>query len=203
VKPREHFEPGAAARAERITAHVEKLDWAAISNRLRRFAFLRMHKRSVEAADEVAQSAIMQVLDPRYMAWDPEREPDLYQHLKNVVRGLVSNRRRRNEDNRVVATDDDALVELAKAPHNDPATALADKQLAKTVADRFGAIFGDDPLVLELLSLTAQGVVTPRDQAEAAGVPYDEVRNARKRMFRVAREVAADLGLNIEEADAP
>jgi DNA-directed RNA polymerase specialized sigma24 family protein len=201
VKPRKTFEPGAAARAERITALVEELDWGALSNRLRRFAFLRMKKRSEEEADEVAQTAIMQVLDPRYMAWDPDREPEIYDHLKNLVRGLVSNRRRRNEENRVVATDDDALVELAKAPHHDPATVLADKQLARTVADRFAAMFPDDAIVLEVVSLTAQGVVTPRDQAEAAGVPYDDVRNARRRMFRAAKEIAGELGLNIEDDD--
>jgi DNA-directed RNA polymerase specialized sigma24 family protein len=195
------LEPGAAARAARITAAVEKLDWANVSRRLERYAFTCTKKRSKELAADVAQTAITQVLDPFYMEWDPDKVPDLFDHLKNVVRGIVSNRRRTRRTTGEIATDDEELDEMATSPEPDPETALADRDAAANVMDRMTRALAGDALALKLVALLADGIESPTEQAEAAGASYDDVRNARKRMFRASAEIARELGLKSEDDD--
>jgi hypothetical protein len=198
---RPKLEPGAAERAARITAHVKKLDWGKLSKRLERYAFVCMGKRSQEAAAEAAQTAIMQVLDPQYMEWDPDKTPDLFKHLAYVVRGVISSRRQLRSTTGEIATDDDDLAEMATSREKGPEAALSEMQIAGVVNARLGEAFADDPLVTKLIALVADDITTPREQAEASGASYDEVRNARRRLFYTANEIARELGLKSEDDD--
>jgi hypothetical protein len=56
-----------------------------------------------------------------------------------------------------------------------------------------------DALALKLVALVADGIDSPTEQAATAGASYDDVRNARKRMFRVSDEIARELGLKSED----
>src|SRR5258708_39309584 len=105
----------AAARAARITAVVSEKEWASLFTRLTRWAYVCMRKRSFEVAEDVAQTAITHVLDPHYKEWDPDREPDIFDHLCNVARGIISNRRQLRAQRREVATDPEAIAEMSLA----------------------------------------------------------------------------------------
>lgn len=192
----------AAARAARITAHVEKLEWDRLFTRLTRWAYVCTRRRSYELAEEIAQTALTQVLDPFYVEWDPEREPDLFDHLCNVARGIISNRRRKRALAREVAIDAEALEDMPIAGDANPERELSSRQEANTLADKLGTAFANDTLVTKIVALAVDGVTTPREQAEATGAPIEDVRNARKRLFRAAADVARELGLRQKNDDA-
>jgi DNA-directed RNA polymerase specialized sigma24 family protein len=195
------LKPGAAARAQRLTAHVEKLDWGEISARLTRYAYGAVRRRSHAQAEDLAQKAIMEVLDPMYMEWDPEREPDIFEHLKNVVRGAVSNLRQRRERRHVVAADLDVVADYVAAEGPTPEDELAGAEGVATLEARLATMFDGDALVTKLIALAIDGTQTARDQAVACGVPIGEIRNARKRLFRGTAELAKELGLGQEVED--
>jgi hypothetical protein len=196
-----HFEPGAAERAARITAYAEKVDWAKMSLRLERYAFRCTGRRSKEVAMEAAQTAISQVLDPKYMEWDPAKVPDLYEHLKNVTRGVLSNRRQLRSTRGEIGVDAEDLARIAKSSDKSPESALGARRLAAAVTRRLTDKFADDPLVTAVIQAMAEGVTTPRDLVEATGASADEVRNARRRIAYVTGEIAKELGLNQETGD--
>jgi hypothetical protein len=198
---RPKLEPGAAARAARITAYVKTLEWDKLSKRLERYAFVAMGKRSREAAADAAQTAIMKVLDPHYMEWDFDKQPDIFKQLVYVVRGEISARRRLKGATGEIATDDEDLAEMAMSHEKNPEDALAEMQTASVVHARLAEAFADDALVTKLISLMGDDVTTPREQAEATGASYDEVRNARRRLSYSANEIARELGLKGEDDD--
>jgi hypothetical protein len=191
-----------AARAARITEIVAKLEWRSISLRLQRFAYVCIRKRSMEKAEDLAQAAILKVLDPRYKEWDPDREPDIFQHLKNLVRGEVSNLRRKKSEHHEHTTPNEKIDNARFDPAGDPEEQLAAREMEHTFYDRLGARFADDPLAAKLGPLVARGILAPQDQAAALGVEVDQARNARKRWCRGVDEVACELGLRQEQEDA-
>lgn len=191
----------AAARAARITALVEDSEWADLSTRLTRYAFVCIRKQSFDVAEDIAQTAMTQVLDPHYKEWDPDREPKLFDHLCNVVRGIISNRRRTRALHRERAVEPEAIAEMPLVAADNQEAQLAHRQIAMTLADRLGRDFANDSVVAKVVALTVDGVTTPREQAAAAGEPIDEIRKARKRLFRGTAEVARELGLRQENDD--
>jgi hypothetical protein len=193
--------PGAAARAARITAYVKKLDWGKLSKRLERYAFVCMGRRSPEAAADAAQSAITQVLDPNYMEWDPNSSQDFFAHLAYVVRGVISSRRQLRSTTGEIATDHDDLAQMATSRDKTPEEALSDMELVAALNARLVEAFADDPLVTKLVALIADDVATPREQAAATGASYDEVKNARRRLFYAANDMARELGIKSEVDD--
>jgi hypothetical protein len=192
----------AAARAARITAHVEKLEWDKLSVRLTKWVHTCLRKKDWELAEEVAQTAITLVLDPHYVEWDPDREPDFFDHLCNVARGVLSNRRRKHATARELVTEPEAIAEMSLAASHNQERALAARQEALSLAEHLGRAFANDLIVTQIVALAADGVTTPREQAAALDKPIEEVRKARKRLFRVTAELAEKLGMRQENDDA-
>jgi DNA-directed RNA polymerase specialized sigma24 family protein len=79
-----------------LEAALKNQDWADLSRRLTRYAKARLRGSSLATAEEIAQQAIMQLLDPAYASWDRERHPDVFDCLGHIVNGLVVNHFRRN-----------------------------------------------------------------------------------------------------------
>ena len=192
----------AVQRAERITDLVSDREWASLFTRLTKYAHACLRRRDFALAEDFAQRAIEKVLDVKYKAWDPATEPDIFDHLAKIVKGDVSNRRRDRAAHRELSTMHATLEEIAPAsPDGDPESTLEGKQALAKLAARIGEELAGDMLALRIVALSVEGITTPREQAAAVGAPYDEVRNARKRLFRVTAELARELGLRQEGDD--
>jgi predicted transcriptional regulator len=201
---------------------LEGVDWRATTLRLTKFAHMRTKGVSWELAEDLAQEAITQLLDPRYMDWDPEREPELLEHLQNVVRGLASNRRRTAATSREIAMSPERLarrtgddvpeagsaeramsggeVEAAPARRRTSAGAQGGaeeravrRDIAAATARELAARFADDPDVLRIVALAKQGKASLSEQAEAMGITMQQVHNARQRLHRGLAAIQREL----------
>ena len=182
----------AAVAAARTTALLAALDWAPLFHRLTRYAFVATRRRDLARVEDLAAEAIAQVYDHAYQAWDPDVHPDIFDHLVNVVRGLISNQRRsRGRHAEILRAPDEVpdAASIAEAPD-----AVLARELDARVRTRLDAQFALDPLALRIVALLAEGVSTPREQAAAAQAPIEDIRNARKRVFRATHDVARELG---------
>jgi hypothetical protein len=135
-----------------IEAILAAQDWGDLSSRLTRYVHVRLRKGSWETAEEIAQEAITQFLDPAYATWDRERNPDVFDALGSVANGLVQNdfRKRQRRGPHVSLRDDDRT-------HDDEEPELAQDDRA-----------GDKPVlpppadaVLLTDTRTAESFVTP------------------------------------------
>jgi hypothetical protein len=78
-----------------IDAALAALDWGDLSVRLTNYALYKLRRTSRQAAEDCAQQAIAEFLDPAYAAWDRERHPDAFDCLGSIVNGIVANHFRR------------------------------------------------------------------------------------------------------------
>jgi DNA-directed RNA polymerase specialized sigma24 family protein len=222
--------PASTARSARIAELLDAVDWAAMTRRLTAFAFLRTQKRSWQLAEDLAQEAIVRLLDPRYLEWDPAREPDLYQHLANLVRGLASNRRRTRgaweiplspamiAKNTGEDAPDAGSVENAAEHEEDgparppvhgapralergPEDQIIRRDLARARDERVAARFAGDGEVLRVFALAKEGTTSLADQAEAMGITMGQVQNARKRLLRGLAAIEQELSGATKEDD--
>ncbi len=84
---------------------LEKVDWARTSVRLTSHAYRRLGTgRDWHVAEELAQEAIEQVIDPNYKDFDPA-DGSLFKHLGSVVNGLIQNRGRKKAESCVTVAD--------------------------------------------------------------------------------------------------
>ncbi len=101
-----------------IDAILAAQDWADLSGRLTKYAHVRLRKTSWHTAEEIAQQAIVQLLDPAYATWDRDRHPDLFDCLGSIVNGLVANHSRRasRRGAHVTLRDDDPTHDDEQEP---------------------------------------------------------------------------------------
>jgi hypothetical protein len=67
------------------------------------------------------------------------------------------------------------------------------REHALATAEAIERRFAGDPNVLKLVELAKKGVCTMSEQAEATGLTFSEVHNARKRLFRGLGEIEREL----------
>src|SRR5262249_42324668 len=153
---------------------------------LSKWCFIAIRKRSWEEAQDVAQKAIEQLLDPRYKAWDPKSEPRVFRHLINVARGIISNARRLRAS-RETATEDEKLEAALGATNDgeDEEARVASRAHARHAVRELAELTGradGDPLEQEVMALYAEEIVELDEQARVLGRPKHDVRNARRRL---------------------
>jgi hypothetical protein len=159
-------------------------NWPRVRAELLRFA---CHvARSRQAADDLVQEAIQRAIDPDGDPWDPDVEPLLAKHLMRII----DNIHRGERDKREVRLDprNKATVEERTARHpvtpEDAALAAEGDRAARRTLEAVKAALGDDPLALQVVALSEDGVDRPADQVMATGARIEDIRNARKRVQR-------------------
>jgi len=179
----------------RLRELLEDAEWGDISARLTATAHRLMRKRCPLAdAENVAQAAICQVLDPDYKDWDPEKNT-LFKHLESVAIGIIHNQYvNAGERMRKKAID------IAANPVASEAIAVDDEVASRETAARvFTALrkhFANKRLETSVVELFSRGVELPREQVEELGLPYMQVYGARSRVVEQAQRILAELEKN-------
>ena len=182
-----------------VTSFLESVsseDWKRLTIRLTRYAFGAIRHRSWHDAEDIAQAAFLQVIDPKLRTWDREQERDFFDHLASLVRKEASRRRmvvRRHRETEY--EEDDANDETRKGTRSAPSH---EEQLMRDERGRcILAIVrnkaADDRHVLKVLDLLEAHVDTMSEQADHMGCTMMEVRNARVRLGRHVKNAEKEL----------
>ncbi len=168
-------------------------DWASLTKRLTQFAYRKIHKRSWEEAEDIAQTAIRRAFDPKCQRWNPKAQPNVFWFLGNVAQGVIANRRRKLKTGRVETPHDhQGLDELAESADAIDATdevlarrhraALIVRELARQVA-------AERACALVLAAFQAE-IDDPREQAASTGLAMQAVYNARSKLRALVTQIA-------------
>ena len=173
-------------------------DWKRISLRLTRYAFATIvpKDRSWHEAEDRAQVALLEVIDPKTRSWDRKVEPDFFAHLAFLVRKEASRRRmklRRHRDTEYVEDDenDESIPGMPRTPSHEER--LMKDERGQRVLALVRERAKDDVLLLRVLDLLEAHVDTIGEQAEHIGVTMMEVRNARVRLGRHVKNAEKEL----------
>jgi hypothetical protein len=112
--PGEVAEKYTAEQIARMRKLVDEADWEDIRPRLVKFAAARSPAHKKDDAEDVANGAIMKVLEPSHR-WNVDAEPDLFRHLQSLVNTAVSNKRTSAESRRREDGDGDIEVHATRA----------------------------------------------------------------------------------------
>lgn len=173
---------------------LESVDWNDTSQRLTRFAIQKLGGRhELGRAEDLSQSAIVQVLDENYKEWDPAKE-SILNHLKRVVWGLISHHRTKHS-----TLFERLSLDGEPDSSRDPAApqSLAEDTEAREIAnylfEKLNDSFEQATPERAIVGLFREGIDGRRDQVEASGLPDAEVRRARMRIERHALRAMAEL----------
>jgi DNA-directed RNA polymerase specialized sigma24 family protein len=176
-------------------------DWGKLQAKLTAFAYGRTGKRSLEHAQDLAQTAIADAIS-RPETWDPEKEP-LLKHLAKRVIGLASNDRARKRNQLEVLFTPSEDEEPPDAELE--ADALEDILDRRRAAARFragidGLVAGDEDAVAVVAEMS-EGRDTPAAIAKASQIPIVRVRAARRRVFYHADALVEQMGEELDGVD--
>jgi hypothetical protein len=192
-----------SSRVRRMSAAelLREQDWGTIQAKLTAFAHRRVQKRSWHLAQDLAQTAIGDLI-ARPQSWDPEKEP-LLKHLAKRVIGLAANEWHRKRSSLEVLFgnigDDDGPDATADG---DSLEEVLDR---RRVAARFrarleSALAGDEDAAIVVTSM-AEGAETPLAIAKESGLPFERIREARRRIFYQAKLIAEEMSDELDAAD--
>jgi len=185
------------ARADARLRAITKAEWARIHKELLAWGLWRT-KNPVRAQD-LAQEAIMRVLDARWEPWDPDANPDLLLFLRSIINRNLANEkvtRRRHREIQMDAEDFNAIRDNARTPESIVATHdLADKRMTELRTRLAG-----DEEALERVDQFEQGVDSAEDQRADSDKEIEIIRNARRRVFFHAENVKREISAERDEA---
>jgi hypothetical protein len=102
-----------------------------------------------------------------------------------------------------VRHDDGGRKEIDAPSGDDPTDeALDRRRLAKAFRERLAQRFGGDENAAIVVALFLEGAHSPAAQARASGLTGTQIRDARRRVFRHAKAVSAELGMELDADDA-
>jgi DNA-directed RNA polymerase specialized sigma24 family protein len=174
-------------------------DWSQVQKNLTLFALGRIHKRSLHLAQDLAQTAIADLLT-RPESWDPEKEP-LGKHLAKRVIGLTSNEWARKRSTLEVlcgnlGNEDGPDASDGEEPTDD---VLDSRRVAARFRARLDAHFAGDEDATLAVTFMGEGYSSVAALAKVTGVPKERMHAARRRVVYQARLIAREMS---EELDA-
>ena len=173
---------------------LEGQDWKALSKRLTEFAWRKIHKRSWEDAEDIAQTAIRRTFDAKCQRWNPKAQPDLFWFLGNMVPGIIANERRRQRSGRAETPyDHEDLEELATERVEATDETMARRERARQIVVELKTQVAGDRAAAAVLAAYEDEIDSPHAQAEAAGLAIQAVYNARSKLRALATQIAQTL----------
>ncbi len=170
---------------------LEATDWGDATAKLVAAVHRMLGRKSLAEAKDIAQDAIVQVLDPDYKDWDPSAN-ELLDHLASVAWGIVHNRRRTAKTRATVPLPDPEERRVREDPRS-LEQSIATREIGDAVFLALRERFREKPLERAIVELFAEGIDLPRDQVSRVGEPYMTVYRARGRVMDEARRVLAQL----------
>lgn len=185
--------PGAAATATDYRALLARQDWSDLRKKLKLFAYKATGSRSMDRAEDLAQDAIARVWEDAGVRWRPEVEPSLFRFLTGLVRGDLSNERRRKRTSSEVLAGAEVIEAAGDGGRGAAERLLILDETSRRVLTALRERTAKDPIATEVTELFERGVDVPRDQAEASDHSIEEIRRARRRVFDHAKAVRREL----------
>lgn len=164
---------------------VQDVDWESLVPRLTLYSAMMLRSKGKpemsSLATDYAHTAIQKVLSGE-RKWDKAKQPDLLRYLLGVVSSLISNDMRRQK---LAPMEFVGSQELAQFPDTNSDDEKLEqlavlKEFSNHVQDR------DREAHLLLIAMLQLDTDTASEQADALGVPVEEVYNIRKRLRRLA-----------------
>jgi hypothetical protein len=172
-----------------------KADWQKIFDDLR--AHARKHHVPKGKAEEVIQTVCGEEIDPAERKWKRAKRPDFVVHLRARFNTVAWNDRVLMDNNLAQMPEeaDAPAIHASRDPVSaSPERLLGSAELWKRAAPRLRELAADQPILLAILEQRLEGVATAGAQAENIGHSPEEIRNATKRLDRLAEQVARELG---------
>jgi len=173
---------------------LDRHDWSDSIIRLTAYvvSLCRLKRVSLIAGPE-PEDLVMEAIEKVYSGertWNHQAEPDLYRFLLSVVKSILSNKLTAAENK---ARDSISETEMDNIPADNNAEAeLYARQLDAAISH---AMRGDPELCLVYKAL--KDGCSPKEIAEEYAISIDTVRNAKKRLNRLVRNVIKEQ-LNME-----
>jgi DNA-directed RNA polymerase specialized sigma24 family protein len=177
-------------------------DWSKLQAKLTLFAHGRTRKRSWHLAEDLAQTAIADLL-ARPESWDPEKEP-LLKHLAKRVIGLAANEwhSKRSSLERLhgsMGGDDEPDVDVGEESLDE---VIDRRRVAADFRARLDAsVGGDEDGALVVTLMAEQGIGSAASLAKASGLPKERMRSARDRVTYRAKAIAQQMGEELDAAE--
>ena len=189
------------ARAARQRELLGAQAWGRILKQLTAIAFKRIRGRSMDDAQDLAQTAIADAYRSiPNGGWDPDKGPLLGLLVSSVI-GHAGNERRRKRNVCEVWLDEEWEDEEESSKHEKhlaedrpaPDEVLHRLRFASTFYEKLVAGLAGQKLALAIVALMKEGVVTPLDLAAASNTNIEDVRDARRRIRYRADEITKEL----------
>jgi hypothetical protein len=155
------------------------------------YAHRLLARRRRERAEEIAQEAIAQLFDPARTQLDAETEAEILLVLFGLVKGLVSNDRRRKHHQLEVQVRESRRDNIGDGRAS-PEELLAGQQERALAISQLRARVANDDVGAQLVDLFANGIDEAQAQSHASGASIETIRKARKRVFRHADAIARE-----------
>jgi DNA-directed RNA polymerase specialized sigma24 family protein len=166
-------------------------DWATLSKRLTEFAYRKIHKRSWEEAEDIAQTAIRRAFDPKSRRWNPKAQPNVFWFLGNVAQGVIANRRRQLKSGRVETLyEHEGLDQLAPEAIDATDEVLARRHRAALIVRELARQVATDRACVLVLGAFQAETDDPREQSASTGLGMQAVYNARSKLRATVTQIA-------------
>jgi len=177
---------------------LQKADWDDILPRLCLFTKKLIRLKGItrlpggQNAEDVCGEAINAVFDGK-RAWNPERYPILLEHLKWIVRSLLSDKGLlgRKENDVMVPGDPEAFGDAVASESGVPAPSEEAVDFKVALMREVG---GDKELQ-DLITAIEMDFEKPRDIAEMTGIKVERVYELRRKLYSFAKRVAPTNGV--------
>lgn len=172
-----------------LSALLEAHDWQATIIKLTAYAVsLCLYRKAPLPGGQEPEDLAMEAIDRVFRqerCWDPEKNPDLMNYLKSVVKSLLSNELTSIEGSTRHESVDEAAGILSDAPTQEDE--LYYEELDQHILTRLRG----DPLLCLVYKALKDGY-KPGEISEEYGLDIREVRNAQKRLHRSVVEVLGE-----------
>lgn len=158
----------------------------------------------VEAKDLVQEACSLLLSAER--VWDPEKQPDLYLHLKNIIDSLISHLVNSAENKRSRSASDIADISqekdyedvFSKDESEEPPPQITQIEENECYEFLWGLreFVEEDPLLQKMVDAYIEGFFEPAELAEYCGAKTKEIYNAKKRLMRRYSEYSFKMGHN-------
>jgi len=201
---------------DRTLRHLQEADWDDLIPRLTQYAiyklsYLRFHNNSPlsgiskeEIAQEIVMKSIFQVVNGT-RKWDLEKNEDLLNFLKSVVKSNISHLfsskeykqtkrlckssvdgyNQHNETKEFIERSEEVNDSIFRDSPSTPEEIMIEKETCDRLLE---IVKGDDELETVILCIL-EGYTKPKDIAEQMGVEPKVVYNLKKRLRRIYKDI--------------
>jgi len=177
-----------------------ELEDPALRDRLERYA--RWRAPSLADGEDLLADAVERICDPEKSPWDPARG-NLFGHLRRVVDDLAVDRARRGPS-RFEVPKAQVISEDAIDPAPLADEALREREHGAWLVEVGRLLLAElregDPVAARVYECALKGVEKPAEQAEALGLPVEQVYAAMRRIDRAAAHVRKKAEMERERA---